>query len=348
MTTSNHLHLSPHFHGDDDNDEDEIIYSGCDLIIRAAGLVGNKRRRIQQQQEGSRDGIKALSCIRRSVEEIYTGMGPYYFRRAYRMKYESFWILHEHLEMGIEVARLESKEYKNRGGRDGGMYVLPPVPNGPISTSVRLACALWYFAGGSSFDIMSKYGIGHSEVMESVWYVVEAVNKLDEFKIEYPESADAQEKIAREFQAFSKANIYICAGAIDGILIWLAKPTLKHAKLSEVNQQKFLCGCKGKFEINCPAVSDVCGSILDISIAYGGSSSDCIAFERSELFERCENGLLKNGLVLFGDNAYLNTDYMATPYTNIAGNKEHVTKDDYNFFHSQLRIRVECCFEMLF
>ncbi len=56
---------------------------------------------------------------------------------------------------------------------------------------------------------------------------------------------------------------------------------------------------------------------------------------------------MKNGKVLFGDNAYLNTMYMATPYTNVSGNEEHVTKDDYNFFHSQLRIRVECCFGML-
>jgi hypothetical protein len=56
---------------------------------------------------------------------------------------------------------------------------------------------------------------------------------------------------------------------------------------------------------------------------------------------------MKNGKVLFGDNAYLNTDYMATPYTNVSGNPEYATKDDYNFYHSQLRIRVECCFGML-
>jgi hypothetical protein len=38
---------------------------------------------------------------------------------------------------------------------------------------------------------------------------------------------------------------------------------------------------------------------------------------------------------------------MATPYTNVSGNPECVTKGDYNFYHSQLRIRVKCCFEML-
>jgi hypothetical protein len=127
----------------------------------------------------------------------------------------------------------------------------------------------------------------------------------------------------------------------------MAKPTLKQAQKAEVNQGKFLCGRKGKVGLNCQAVSDVRRRILDISIGYGGSSLDCLAFERSELFDRCEAGVMKNGKVLFGDNAYLNTQYMATPYTNVSGNEEQVTKDDYNFFHSQLRIRVECCFGML-
>ncbi|KAL7425726.1 hypothetical protein ACHAXH_000202 [Discostella pseudostelligera] len=172
--------------------------------------------------------------------------------------------------------------------------------------------------------------------MESVWYVVDAVNTVEEFAIEYPESADEQERIAQEFKRVSQANIDICAGAIDGILIWIAKPTSKQSSKS-----------RGKFGLNCQAVSDVRRRILDTSIGYGGSSSDCLAFERSELFERCEGGLMKNGKVLFGDNAYLNTQYMATPYTNFSGNEEHMTKDDYNFFHSQLRIRVECCFGML-
>ena len=104
---------------------------------------------------------------------------------------------------------------------------------------------------------------------------------------------------------------------------------------------------RGKFGLNCQAVSDVCSKILDISIAYGGASSDCLAFERSKLYDRCENGLMKNGKVLFGDNAYLNTQYMATPYSNISGNEEYRTRDDCNFYHSQLCIWVECCFGML-
>ena len=68
--------------------------------------------------------------------------------------------------------------------------------------------------------------------------------------------------------------------------------------------------------MNCQAVSDVRGRILDLPIRLPGASSDCIAFEGSNLYERLEGGLLKNCLVLFDDNAYLNARYMATPFPN--------------------------------
>ena len=54
--------------------------------------------------------------------------------------------------------------------------------------------------------------------------------------------------------------------------------------------------------------------------------------------------MLHEYLVLFGDNAYLNSHYMVTPFPNVSSG----SKDDFNFFHSQLRIPVECAFGMLF
>jgi hypothetical protein len=106
---------------------------------------------------------------------------------------------------------------------------------------------------------------------------------------------------------------------------------------------KFFCGQKKKFGLNCQAVRDVRGKILDLSILYPGSTSDILAFEGSSLFQKLENGLLAPGLCLFGNNAYLNTPYMATPYSAVSGG----SKDAYNFYHSQLRIRIECTFGML-
>jgi hypothetical protein len=60
-------------------------------------------------------------------------------------------------------------------------------------------------------------------------------------------------------------------------------------------------------------------------------------------FQKLEEDILVPGLCIFGDNAYLNTPYMATPYDAVSGG----TKDAYNFYHSQLRTQIECTFGML-
>jgi hypothetical protein len=81
-----------------------------------------KRRRGDRSSRWSRHGRKARPRKRLSVEDQYLAMGPQYFRRAYRMEYDSFWKLHELLEEGIERARLNQRGYKVKGGREGGLY----------------------------------------------------------------------------------------------------------------------------------------------------------------------------------------------------------------------------------
>ena len=47
---------------------------------------------------------------------------------------------------------------------------------------------------------------------------------------------------------------------------------------------------------------------------------------------------------MFGDNAYINNKTMTTPFKNV---REGTDEDNYNFYHSQLRINMECAFGML-
>jgi hypothetical protein len=164
--------------------------------------------------------------------------------------------------------------YKKKGGRYGGNYSLPPVHNRPITSSVRLGAALRYFADGSPYDIMCVFCISLSEVLKSMWIVVAAVNDCPQFHISYPSSLEEQQRTAAEFEAASTSKFRNCAGAIDGILIWMQKPSLDEAKSVGVDQKKFLCGCKHKFGLNCQAVSICCSRILDISIKCGGASSN--------------------------------------------------------------------------
>jgi hypothetical protein len=163
------------------------------------------------------------------------------------------------------------------------------------------------------------------------------------FYIEYSKSAAEQKKISKGFEKKSEVGFFNCAGCIDGILIWTHKPTEKYAAKAGVGRKKFVCGRKGKFGLNCQAISDLHGRILDISIVYGGASSDCMVFEGSDIFQQFEAGLLHDDLVLFGDSAYMNSNFIVTPYPNVSSG----SKDDYNFYHSQIRICVQCCFGML-
>ena len=317
-------------------------------VVLPISLHPRKRNR---SVDSSRPPRRLRRRTRSTVADVYNCLGPQYFRRAYRMSYESFLKLNEELREGIQKAYREHNERKNmkkkKKGRekmskvakncfDGVMgernYKLPPVPNGAIDSSIRLACALRYFAGGSVHDLTPLYGISHTEFFNSVWYVVQAIKNHVPFFIEYPGDVDKQLDIAAEFEKVSGIPFPNCAGCVDGILIWIEKPSEKNAKKAGIGRKKFLCTRKSKFGLNCQAVSDKRGRFLDISIKYGGSSSDCLAFEASDLCRRLEGGLLHPGLVLFGDNAYINTHYMVTPFPNVSSGG----KDDYNFYQSQV------------
>ena len=330
---------------------DQLFFEASSIVVEPAVLAA-AHRYLRRKKDSSLRGIRVRPRRQRvSLLEVFNLMGPRIFRRAFRMTYDSFWRLHTILVPFIRTAADNKIDYERKGGRSGGNYSLPPIPNGVISPSIRLGAAIRYFAGGSPYDIMCVFGISYSEVLSSVWIVVDAINQCPQFNISYPDLLEEQRAIAAGFEAASTPGIKNCAGAIDGILIWMLKPSLKEATKAGVDQKKFLCGRKHKFGLNCQAVSDCRGRILDISIKYGGASSDCLSFEASELYSRLENGLMHQDgdvrFVLFGDNAYLNTAYMATPFANVAGDPNRVAEDSYNFFHSQLRIRIECAFGML-
>jgi hypothetical protein len=175
------------------------------------------------------------------------------------------------------------------------------------------------------------YGISYALVLESVWNVVEALNGFPDFYIKYPADQNIQKQIAAEFHLASSVGFKNCAGTVDGILIWIHRPSKADADKAKIGVKKLFCGQKN-IGRNCQAVSDKRGRILDLSIKYGGSTADCLAFEASDLCKLLRNNLLALGLVLFGDNAYINSEYMATPYPNVSGG----SKDNYNFYHSQV------------
>ena len=201
--------------------------------------------------------------------------------------------------------------------------------------------AIHYFAGGDPLNIMSSFGVGHTDMLDSVWYVVDVVNSCPDFSLTYPNCHQQQQPIAQDFLEKSMANFNCVAGAIDGIVIWITRPTVQDCEEVGCSSGKFFCAQKGKFGLNCQAVSDCHGQILDMSIVFPASLSDLLAFEGSVSTRGCKipiSWLLTYVSLVTIDNAYLNSPYMATPYP---GSVSRV-KDAYNFYHSQC-----CAFGML-
>lgn len=79
---------------------------------------------------------------------------------------------------------------------------------------ICLSCALWYFAGGSSYDITLVHGISHSEVFNSIWKIVDAANGCEKLEFSFPSDRAEQEAIAEGFKSVSEAGFGNCVGAM--------------------------------------------------------------------------------------------------------------------------------------
>ena len=99
------------------------------MIVQAAAFAAAKILYKEENSMSFRAGRIKVGRVWRSVHEVYCCLGPLYFRRAYRMSYESFWNLYTKLATRINRARLAKRRYVPKGGRKGGKYKLPPIQN---------------------------------------------------------------------------------------------------------------------------------------------------------------------------------------------------------------------------
>ena len=96
--------------------------------------------------------------------------------------------------------------------------------------------------------------MSHTSVFVSVDAVVDTLNSMEEFKIEYPTNHDVQRQIAQGFKAKSEVGFDYCAGAIDGMLVWMHKPSKKDCTQSGVDEIKWHCSRKHRYGLNMQAI----------------------------------------------------------------------------------------------
>jgi hypothetical protein len=310
-----------------DTNQDIHLRQKSALIQAAASITSVI---VSQPKLGGRIyGSKNINRTRRSVQQIREDMGDSVFRKAYRMKYDDFWKLHHIVFKTDLVAK------RKRG----------TTPNGDILNSHRLSMALRWFAGGCKFDIAPYHGVNPYEVIKSVWIVVDAINNCQQLKIKFPQTYGEQEMIAEGFRKVSSAKFDNCVGCIDCMLVWIDKPNKKEISKTKIGAKRFFSGRKKKFGMILQAVCDHNRKFVDVDISQPASTSDYLTFCTSKLLndKLSKEGFLKNGFTLFGDNAYVNTGFMTTPFKSVSGG----VLDAFNYYHSQVRINIECAFGTL-
>ena len=106
---------------------------------------------------------------------------------------------------------------------------------------------------------------------------------------------------------------------------------------SEGNPRSYFSGHYNKHGLNVQAACDSRCRFIFFSIAAPGKTPDQLAFERTLFFNIVKN--LPFGLYIVADAAYTLTDQVIVPFTG--SQRDFPEKDAFNFFLSQIRIRIE-------
>jgi hypothetical protein len=247
------------------------------------------------------------------------------FMRCYKMSYRAFEELVEKLAPALQVNELQSK-------RRTGTKPITPV------NQVHM-CVRW-FGGGSYHDIRKSSGVSKTAFYASVHRVIAALISHPDLKIQFPSDEQALRESAREFTRLSSGGMLTgCVGALDG---WLCP--IKVPRKKEVGRvTSFFSGHYHRYGVNVQACCDHLSRFTFVSCSSAGGCGDSLAFTRTSLAEKVAT--LPVGIYLTGDNAYVNSNQLLTPFPKPKITTQY--QDSYNYHLSQLRIRIEMAFGLL-
>lgn len=245
------------------------------------------------------------------------------FHRHMRMRRESFGKLLSYIRDDLEVSHLQASR---RGGA-----ILPQL---------RLYCTIRWLAGGSYSDIYMYVGISKSSFFRIIWQTIDAIVNCPEMKMKFPQSAEECVRAAAEFATISRGGaITNCVGVCDGYLLEIRAPSRDVVG----NVRSYFSGHYQRYGVNIQAVSDHLSRFIYFAVAGPGVMGDNIAIQEIDLFDLIHN--LPIPFCVIGDAAYQPTEHLVSMY--YGANKRTKKYDNFNFYASQLRIRVEMAFGLM-
>lgn len=245
------------------------------------------------------------------------------------MRRESFLVLLHHLGPVLSV------DHRMARVRGQGQPEIDP--------EMMLLMTVRWLAHGSVHDICSTFGCSESSfyrVLHRTLRMIVQCGTCPGLQINFPSTIEEMQVAAAGFRAVSTDGIMAgVIGAIDGWLCAIACPRSSE----NVNQRSFHSGNYGHHGINVQAACDSMARFTYLSIQCPGSTNDPVAFESCSLSQQCAS--FPPSFHLVGDNAYVCNETMLTPYAGTQ--KLSSSKDSFNFYLSQVRIRIEQAFGLV-
>ena len=216
-----------------------------------------------------------------------------------------------------------------------------------VDTRSRLSMTLKHLGGSRTCDIAHFQGVSRTTVTNSIRATMSAI--LKEYPIPpFPFNNESMlQKMADGFKSKSTDDLIDnVVGAVDGFLLRIGKRSIGN-KSGIQDPSKFYCR-KRYYAVNCQVCCDSNRKVTSLSMLSPGAVPDTLAFLKSSLHRGLETGQLPKRFCIVGDGAYPSMDQILKPCKRPELRRDTSgVKDSYNFYVSQLRINIECCFGML-
>lgn len=276
-----------------------------------AVIILNSRRPAIFRERWRREYCMALSIEENSFKVEYR-MSPYAFKRL--------------VALLAPLLVFNETSARNAMGQCGSDV---------ISIESRVAAALCMLGGGRYIEAMRTHGMSKSQVYDVFDRVIAAINSHPQLRIKCDNSEAALEQRAKEFERKSRGGLFEwCTGAVDGLAIKIQCPSSTKYQ----NQCHYYSGNKKLYCLNMQACCDAQYKFIAVSCKHVGSTNDGSAFATG-LQQICDQQVFPYHWN--GDNAYSASRTMMVP---IMGASLTHLEDAFNFYHSQVRIRIECTF----
>ena len=251
--------------------------------------------------------------------------GPRAFHALYRMHHPSFVKLCSLIHPLVSVDPVMSKIRTGKG---------------PITTEIALHCLLRWLGGGSYLDIRLCAGISISSFYNCIYRCIEAILLCDALSYSLPTTVNEIEEAANGFKALSTHGVIDgCVACMDGLLLSIQTP----ARDETGNVKAYFSGHYQAYGMNLQAAWDSQCRFVFAALAAPGGVNDIMAYRKTGLHIYCQN--LPTGKYIIGDNAYVCSEHVLTPFSG--DERKNKQKDAFNFYLSQLRIRIEMTFGLL-